>query len=67
MKLMLLILCLLFTYTVSATNHGGSESDVIVIWKSGDNIEEFWMRYANSRGGLTWGQSSDYPEFSQVK
>ncbi|MDJ0653010.1 MAG: hypothetical protein QNJ40_02570 [Xanthomonadales bacterium] len=28
---------------------------------------EFWERYAESRGGLTWGKRSDYPPYAQVK
>ena len=29
--------------------------------------EEFWAHYAESRGGITWGQREDYPPYSQVK
>lgn len=33
----------------------------------GQDIEAFWMDYADSRGGLTWGSSSEYPEYAKVK
>ena len=29
--------------------------------------EAFWVRYADRRGGLTWGRRADYPEYAQVK
>ncbi|MEM0955307.1 MAG: hypothetical protein AAGI24_14300 [Pseudomonadota bacterium] len=28
--------------------------------------ETFWMNYANSRGGLTWGRGRDYPAYEKV-
>ena len=38
-----------------------------VSWKSGENVESFWMKYARSKGGLTWGKSASYPEYEKVK
>lgn len=38
-----------------------------VDWKSGTDIENFWAEYANSKGGLTFGETSNYPEYSKVK
>ena len=29
--------------------------------------EQFWLDYAESQNGLTWGEWTDYPEYSQVK
>ena len=26
----------------------------------------FWLDYANSRGGLSWGHSTEYPPYEQV-
>ena len=43
------------------------ESTNIVEWQSGADVETFWLDYANSRGGLTWGKSSEYPEYEKVK
>ena len=28
--------------------------------------EEFWLAYAESRGGLTWGRSREYPDYAKV-
>ena len=30
------------------------------------NLETFWIRYTNRRGGLTWGRRTDYPPYEQV-
>ena len=30
-------------------------------------VDEFWERFAHAQGGLTWGRSSVYPPFEQVK
>ena len=29
-------------------------------------LETFWERYADRRGGLTWGRRADYPPYRQV-
>lgn len=29
--------------------------------------ESFWLQYAARRGGLSWGQRSDYPPYNEVK
>ncbi|WP_083699906.1 hypothetical protein [Shewanella sp. UCD-KL12] len=31
------------------------------------NLDNFWQNWANSRGGITWGRSKDYPAYEQVK
>ncbi|MFK8068834.1 MAG: hypothetical protein AB8D52_11355 [Gammaproteobacteria bacterium] len=36
-------------------------------WEPGINVELFWMNYANSKGGLTWGKSASYPKYKKVK
>ncbi len=28
--------------------------------------EQFWLNYAESRGGLTWGRGRDYPRYEDV-
>lgn len=28
---------------------------------------EFWHHYAKTKGGLTWGEGSTYPEYEKVK
>jgi hypothetical protein len=35
--------------------------------KSWGTIEEFWLSHANKQGGLTWGKSKSYPDYSKVK
>lgn len=31
------------------------------------DVENIWMDYANSKGGITWGMSKEYPEYEKVK
>lgn len=38
-----------------------------VTWSKGMDIETFWLDYANSKGGLTWGTSTVYPDYEKVK
>lgn len=30
------------------------------------SVEMFWLTYAETRGGLTWGQGQQYPDYDQV-
>ena len=30
------------------------------------DLETFWIRYTDRRGGLTWGRRTDYPPYEQV-
>ena len=30
------------------------------------NLETFWIRYSDRRGGLTWGRRTDYPPYERV-
>ena len=30
-------------------------------------VEQFWLNYAQERGGITWGRSATYPEFRKVR
>lgn len=36
-------------------------------WDGKENVELFWQRYIASKGGLTWGRSSEYPDYDKVK
>ena len=43
-------------------------------WKAWDakagkwiSPDKFWQNYADSKGGLTWGRSKDYPPYKEVK
>lgn len=59
------------------TASGYSHGEVVVngakqqAWDSQDNkflsLEEFWRTYAKRNDGLTWGQSSTYPPYNDVK
>ncbi len=35
-------------------------------WEPGSDVEEFWRAYVESKGGLTWPESSDYPLYEKV-
>jgi hypothetical protein len=37
-----------------------------VVWVPGMNVEMFWLNYAESKGGLTWAESTAYPEYEKV-
>lgn len=37
-----------------------------VVWVPGADVETFWASYTDSRGGTTWGESVEYPEYSKV-
>ncbi len=47
-----------------------SDSKSSLIWNSDKNqwqeIEKFWLEYADSRGGLTWGRGETYPKYEDV-
>lgn len=30
-------------------------------------LDDFWVRYADRRGGLTWGRRADLPPYDQTK
>jgi hypothetical protein len=44
-----------------------SDNSSALEWKKGMNIDSFWLMYADSKGGLTWGKSAAYPEYKKVK
>lgn len=48
----------------SAGSSSGNKGDAN--FQPGSDIEQFWMSYAESKGGLTWGKSSTYPEYEKV-
>lgn len=65
---------LLFSVTASAMEHGVvkvDDNNNYKIWndslKQWTGVESFWLAYADSNGGLTWGRSSEYPEYKKVK
>lgn len=64
-----LVLGFVISMGVSAADGDQSETSANkdVVWTAGVNIDEFWLEYANSKGGLTWGRSATYPEYEKVK
>ncbi len=72
MKPFIVILCAVMFIPASVlhADNGTSAAEAtqaVVQWQPGINIETFWMDYANSKGGLTWGKSKTYPEYEKVK
>lgn len=60
------------TLSAQAPEHGsfnknGSEQ----VWHNEQNKwltpEQFWRDFTDNNGGLTWSQSREYPQYSQVK
>jgi len=75
---MLLFVISIFAITMisaeSVPNHGQAQfqaNNTFLAWDAEQGKwlkpEEFWLNYANLRGGLTWGSSKDYPPYKQVK
>ncbi|MFT6030495.1 MAG: hypothetical protein ACI8O8_002240 [Oleiphilaceae bacterium] len=72
MRLIFTIFMVFFILPISAWADKNQEiqlvEDVVeVTWKSGMDVETFWMKYADSKGGLTWGKTATYPEYAKVK
>lgn len=66
-----LLLSALVTLQSSAIFAAGHDSqqarETEVVWRPDVDTREFWLQYANSKGGLTWGESAEYPEYDRVK
>ncbi len=75
MKSCLLILLCLFSSVLIGQNHKHGEvsygADQWTMWSEEREqwvpVMDFWLDYVKKNGGLTWGKSSQYPEYSQVK
>ena len=55
------------TLTAESDTKPSASTTQAVSWNKGMDIETFWLDYANSKGGLTWGASTVYPEYKKVK
>ena len=71
---MLICIALILPATaVPAPNHGevNERSGQQRAWDADASewvsLSDFWSRYADTRGGYTWGHSADYPEYDKVK
>lgn len=65
-KLLVIFLGALFSLSCVQTSQDINQVE-FVGWQSGMDIEQFWQKYTKSKGGLTWGQSKIYPDFTKVK
>ncbi len=66
-----LIICGNSLAIADTPQHGAFKNNSTTqVWHSTKNTwitpEQFWLDFANSRGGLTWPQSREYPPFSVV-
>lgn len=54
---------------IAATDNNTSKTDNVssVEWSADVDTEAFWLSYAESKGGLTWGRGTEYPEYEKVK
>ena len=46
---------------------GETVSGETISWQNNENVEKFWQRYLQQRGGPTWQQSAQYPDYDKVK
>ncbi|WP_206064560.1 hypothetical protein [Neptunomonas sp. XY-337] len=68
MRQVLMVLTLLVSMQAYAQGqHGATDKAEPLVWQSGGDVEMFWEAYTASKGGITWGRSDQYPEYSHVK
>lgn len=76
-KSIILAAALLFGITASGQSKKPSDGEIRLsdsgateawdaLGKQWVGPEDFWMRYAERRGGLTWGRRADYPAYEDV-
>ncbi|MFT5141203.1 MAG: hypothetical protein ACI9CB_002875 [Rhodothermales bacterium] len=71
----LILLTLMFSSAYGQTpEHGTVIKSETASWKVWDSsikdwsdIDSFWSRYTESKGGLTWKRSDTYPKYDDVK
>lgn len=65
--LLALITSLLLSATVLADDSNTTQTQISnIVWQQGVDIEKFWQRYVKANGGLTWQESTEYPDYSKV-
>ena len=71
---MFFLIITLFATSLLAMDNGEvklNEKNQQVAWDEDEKkwigLEQFWRNYANKNGGLTWGQSTTYPKYEDVK
>ncbi len=62
---LILILLMLASFAGCAETPA-RETPAAPVWSEDTDIESFWQGYADSKGGLTWGMSTEYPEYDKV-
>ena len=65
--LLTLTLGVLITGCSSASNPSNTDASLELEWQSGANVEQFWQDYVELRGGLTWGKTTEYPDYDKVQ
>ncbi|RLV58208.1 hypothetical protein D5018_18470 [Parashewanella curva] len=73
--LLLLSASMSLTSVASAAPHNGKvrefSNGTMQMWDASSQkwlgVESFWLKYAKQNGGLTWGMTDTYPEYSKVK
>lgn len=66
---LLVIMTLLAPIASSAPKHGAFQGQQVFDETIAEFVtpQEFWQNYAHSKGGLTWGESDQYPSYSKVE
>jgi hypothetical protein len=73
-----LVLSVLIILSVNCYSQKPKQGDLqnnsegaLVIWSADSNnwlsVETFWVEYAKQNGGVYWGKTGQYPEYSEVK
>lgn len=72
-KWILAALLVLSGEVVAQTADGKVKTDgegTRLAWDAGEqqwvSLEQFWLNYADRRGGLTWGRGDSYPPYARV-
>lgn len=74
LRVFAIVIVSLFASATMAQQHGEVKSNhgrAPLIWNADQqrwqSIETFWLHYADSRGGLSWGRAANYPPYEKVK
>ena len=72
MRSIFLLVLMIFTIACNALESDTESTKPMlevkpVVWTQGMNVEKFWMSYAESKGGLTWSESTTYPDYEKLK
>ncbi|MFD2166100.1 hypothetical protein ACFSJY_07445 [Thalassotalea euphylliae] len=65
-KLFSTALLVVSTPLITACAQQSGSTAHTVEYQKGSNVEVFWQEYAGSKGGLTFGATSTYPDYDKV-